>query len=422
MRILILAPWLYRNPRNGGQLRAASITRAYENAGHEVRSAGLYIPSESRVDDIRPTDIALSGAAGEFYGTLPSDKRRSEMSWWEAVAAAPESFAAFVQVVREFRPNLLQFEEVALWPVVRRLKRERYLEGVTIVHSSYNFETIAWRHRSVAAGDVTPETIRDIAQIEQDIALEADLILTVSEGDAQEFVKLNAAKVCVAPNGVNCDQSVSANTGSVLPYLPASLPYALFVSSAHPPNARGIVDFAAGASGHSLRHGEIMVCGKVGALMEAAPQFAKATKILGRCRFLGWVDDVALSALYRNARVVILPKMYSGGSNLKTAEAIVSGRPIVATKLAFEGFEQWIGLPGVAIADDPDEFWSLVDSYLMNEHVEQPRPQEIIDGLLWKNCLRPMIRAAESARAHARRIDPLDGSMRADAPVVGEHL
>lgn len=420
MRILILAPWPYRNPRNGGQLRAASITRAYEDAGHEVRSAGLYAPSGCQAGDVGPTDIALSGGAVEFHGALPSDKRRSEMSWWEAVAAAPESFAAFAEVVRDYRPDLLQFEEVALWPVVRRLKREGYLEGVTIVHSSYNFETIAWRHRSVAAGDVTPETIRDIAQIEQDIASEVDLIVTVSDGDAQEFVKLNAAKVCVAPNGVNCAQGSSM--GSVSSYLPASSPYALFVSSAHPPNARGIVDFAAGASGHPLRHGEIMVCGRVGALMEAAPQFRKATKILGRCRFLGWVDDAALSALYRDARVIILPKMYSGGSNLKTAEAIVSGRPIVATRLAFEGFEQWIGLLGVAIADDPDEFWRLVDSYLMNEHVEQSRLQETVEGLLWKNCLMPMIRAAESARAHATRIDPLDGSMRADAPAVEEDL
>jgi glycosyltransferase involved in cell wall biosynthesis len=420
MRILILAPWPYRNPRNGGQIRAASITTAYEDAGHEVRSVGLYAPGECRIGDIGPTDIALNGSAVELiHGAFPSEKRRSGMSWWEAVAAAPESFTAFSDVVRDYRPDLLQFEEIALWPVVRRLKREGYLEGVTIIHSSYNFETIAWRHRSVTAGDVTTETIRDIAQIEQDIASEVDLIVTVSDGDAQEFVKLSAANVIVAPNGVNCDQGSSV--GSVSSYLPASSPYALFVSSAHPPNARGIVDFAAEASGHPLRHGEIMVCGKVGALMEAAPQFRKATKILGRCRFLGWVDDVALSALYRNARVVILPKMYSGGSNLKTAEAIFSGRPIVATKLAFEGFEQWIGLPGVAIADDPDEFWSLVDSYLMNEHVEQPRLQETVEGLLWKNCLKPMIRAVESARADAT-IDPLDGSMRADAPAVEEHL
>lgn len=417
MRILILAPWAYRNPRNGGQIRAASITRAYEEAGHQVRSVGLYAPGECRIGDIGPTDIALNGGAVEvFYGAFPSEKRRSEMSWWEAVAAAPESFSAFAQVVREFRPDLLQFEEIALWPVVRRLRREKYLDGVTIVHSSYNFETIAWGHRSVAAGDVTPETIRDIAQIEQEIASKVDLILTVSEGDAQEFVKLNdAAKVCVAPNGVNSDQSASANIGSVSSYLPASVPYALFVSSAHPPNARGIVDFAADASGHPLRHGEIMVCGKVGALMKAAPQFGRATKILGRCRFLGWVDDTALSALYGNARVVILPKMYSGGSNLKTAEAIISGRPIVATRLAFEGFEQWIGLPGVAIADDTDEFWRLVDGYLMNEHVEQSRPQESVEGLLWKNCLKPMIREAELARAHTTRIDRLDGAVRADA-------
>jgi len=291
----------------------------------------------------------------------------------------------------------LQFEEIALWPVVKRLKREGYLKGVMIVHSSYNFETLAWRYRSTVGADVTLETLHDIAEIEQEAAAECDLIVTVSVGDAEEFRKIGAKNVCVAPNGVNSAQHLASS--SISAYLPSSLPYALFVSSAHPPNAFGIVNLASEVSGHPLRHGDIVVCGKVGALMRAAPQFGKAARVLGRCRFLGWVDDAVLGRLYEDARVVILPKLYSGGSNLKTAEALVSGRPIVATRLAFEGFEPWIDLPNIAIADDPDEFWTLADHYLSRDKVEPFRPPNAVEGLLWKNGLQPMIHAAESAIA-----------------------
>ena len=378
-------------------MRAAAIVEAYQAAGHEVRWAGIYAPGASGLDEVWPSDIALSGEVEEVYRKFPSEKLRSEMTWWSAVASAPNSFAALVDAVRSARPDLLQFEEIALWPAVKRLKREGHLEGVTIVHSSYNFETTAWRHRSTFGVDVTRETLIDIAEIERDIAAECELVVTVSEGDAQEFRELGAKNVRVAPNGVNLARRLA--TSSISAYMPAGFPYALFVSSAHPPNAHGIVDLAAGVSGHPLRHGDIVVCGKVGALMQADPQFRKAARVLDRCRFLGWVDDAALSMLYQDARVVILPKMYSGGSNLKTAEALASGRPIIATRLAFEGFEPWIDLPNIAIADDPDEFWKLVDHYLAIDQGKPSRPLDSVEGLQWKNCLRPMIHAAESAFA-----------------------
>lgn len=394
MRILILAPWSFRVPRNGGQLRAGAIAQAYRAAGHEVQSAGLYAPGDSWPGEVWPTDIPVSAGARELHGLLPTGKLRSEMSWWHAVATAPDSFDAFVAAVRSAKPELLQFEEMALWPVVKRLKQEGHLDGVIIVHSSYNFETVAWRHRSVIGADVTPETLQDIAEFEHEIAAECDLIVTVSNGDAEEFRKLGAKAVCVALNGV--DVAEQATVPSIDAYLPPSAPYAIFVSSAHPPNAHGIVDLAAQVSHHPLRGGDIVVCGKVGSLMRAAPQFGKACRVLGRCRFLGWVDDAALRALYTGARVVILPKMYSGGSNLKTAEALVSGRPIVATRLAFEGFEPWVDLPDIAIADDPDEFWKLVDRYLSADTIKVSRPLDAIDGLKWENCLKPMVRAAEA--------------------------
>ncbi|CAA2144834.1 glycosyltransferase family 4 protein [Methylobacterium bullatum] len=396
MRILILAPWSFRVPSNGGQLRANAIVTAYQNAGHQVQWAGFYHSAETPQREVWPTDIALSPRVMSTFDGFPAHERRSEMSWWNAVAKTSDNFESFVNTVRNAKPDVIQFEEIALWPVVNRLRKEGYLNGVTIVHSSYNFETLAWRHRATATADVTPETLLSISEYEREISQECDLIVTVSEGDAQEFRNIGAANICVAPNGVTAPPCASGNVMGA--YMSSRVPYAIFVSSAHPPNAHGIVDLAAQVDGHPLLHGEIVICGKVGSLMRTSLQSRKAGRILERCRYLGWVDDAMLGVLYADARVVILPKLYSGGSNLKTAEAIASGRPIVATRLAFEGFETSVDLPEIRIADEPNEFWNLVDQYLSADQITAPRSPDATKSLLWHNCLQPMIDAVTATQ------------------------
>jgi glycosyltransferase involved in cell wall biosynthesis len=252
---------------------------------------------------------------------------------------------------------------------------------------------VAWPHRSLAGAPVSAETMRDIAQFEQEIAVACNLVVTVSKIDAEEFRRLGAQRVCVAANGVT---SVARGDMAVIrPYLPADTPYALFVSSAHPPNAAGLVDLAAGVTGQPIQDGEILICGRVGPLVRGAKNFKKACRILGHARFLGWVDDPLLGTLYADARTVILPKMYSGGSNLKTAEALASGRPVVATRRAFEGFESFIDLPDIFIEDDPNSFWSAVNDRFADRSSAPVRSSEMMSGLLWHECLTPMVRAAE---------------------------
>jgi glycosyltransferase involved in cell wall biosynthesis len=219
------------------------------------------------------------------------------------------------------------------------------------------------------------------------------LIITVSETDADQFRALGAKRICVAANGVG--RLLSADPPARSSYLPSDKPYVLFVSSAHPPNARGLVDLAAAARGHPLRHGEVLICGRVGPLVRSASNFQTARRILDRSRFLGWVDKRVLDSLYSSTRAVILPKTLRSGSNLKTAEALVSGRPVVATSHAFDGFESFRGLPGITIADDPDRFWTVVDDLLARPAANIARPLVEMENLLWRECLKPMVRAAE---------------------------
>ena len=47
---------------------------------------------------------------------------------------------------------------------------------------------------------------------------------------------------------------------------------------------------------------------------------------------------------------MLLPITYGGGSNLKTAEALLTGHPIIATAKAFRGCEVFTDMPGMIIA------------------------------------------------------------------------
>jgi glycosyltransferase involved in cell wall biosynthesis len=393
MRVLILAPWPLRVPRHGGQLRGSAVAEAYREGGHDVHTISFYDPAHTKpdeiwTDDLAPTQGVIKLMSGPDIGV-------SEMAFWRAMALASDIFERVVAVLRRLQPCLLQFEEPVLWPIVHRLRAEGHLDNTVVAHSSYNFETLAWGLRGALGAPVSEATLHDLAEFEREIASTCDLVFTVSEEDAVEFRKLGAARVHVAENGVST--LWRSTSGPITAYLPSMTSYALFVSSAHPPNARGFIDLAEGASAHPLRDGELMICGRVGPMITATPRLQRTRHVLDRSRILGWVDGRLLDALYAGSRVVILPKTNGGGSNLKTAEALASGRPIIATRSAFIGFERFMELPDVVITDEPDVFWRRVNDYLAGSFQESKRTPEAMSGLLWRECLKPMVRASEDA-------------------------
>jgi hypothetical protein len=166
--------------------------------------------------------------------------------------------------------------------------------------------------------------------------------------------------------------------------------FALFVSSAHPPNARGLLDLARGAPGRLA--GLLLICGAVERLL--APHRRTHT-VIRDARMLGIVDPAVLDALLIRAAVVLLPKTRGGGSNLKTSEALVAGRPVVATTQAFVGFEPWQDAPSVTVEDDPVQFWQHVERHL-SKPAESLALSSYCDDLLWPACIAPLITAIEN--------------------------
>ena len=395
MRVLVLAPWPIRRPLHGGQIRGSEIVRAYGEAGHETEFIGLYDRAGREDDEYSEQDHPITPA----LASVDPGGRTPEMGFWHALANEPASFARYRDQMLRFTPDLIQFEEPFLWPVANRLAeaaaRERGGRRLPVLHSSYNIEHV-WRRQYRDATEIgNGAFIGEIAALEQEIARHADGVCVVSGQDAEAFRAMGARAVTLAPNGTALPAPTPAAIRTVRQYLDRQ-PFALFVSSAHPPNASGLMGMIEGAPDARLRNGVLVALGDVDRLLRPHADAAHLQHLFRHIRLLGRVTTDLLAAFYAEARVAVVPRALGGGSNLKTAEALLAGRPIIATSRAFVGFEDFATAAGVRIVDEPDAFWREVEALLGDGWQSAPIRRDGLDALTWSRTLAPMVRLAEA--------------------------
>ena len=390
----MLGPWAIKRPLHGGQIRAASIAAAYRARGHQVLFMGIYDPGNVPPCDTSRDDVAIESRAMEYVGNSGVSW---EVSLWDAFAEVPDLFARFRDAVQLFRPNIVQFEEPYLWPVVRALRQRGFLAAARVVHSSYNYETEYRSELAEIAGNVDRSVLDHVRRQEAEIARASDAVFVVSDSDADNFRRLGAQRVVVARNGGQRPEPNEEAQAALDAYI-GETKYAIFVSSAHPPNAQGLLDFIEAPC--RVLPGVLMIAGSVCQLLEP---HRRAHPLIRDARMLGVVDKPILEALLSRATVMLLPKTRGGGSNLKTAEALLTGHTVVATSSAFTGFEPWRDQPGVMIADDPALFWESVSAGLTAVSGSWDRN---CDDLLWPACLEPMVAMVEALAREPGAIRP----------------
>lgn len=93
-----------------------------------------------------------------------------------------------------------------------------------------------------------------------------------------------------------------------------------------------------------------------------------------RQRFLGRVDD--LSAVYRGARLILLPTVAGTGISIKAAEALSTGLPLIASPLAVRGMAlDLAALRNAIVAPDAPTFAAALRSGVANPR--RPSAEEI---------------------------------------------
>ncbi len=357
-RVLSIGTYPIGTARHGGPRRVAALLAAYRAAGLDARYLAVYSrwasAGSSRGDlAVGPTTDALIRAERDLEDVLCG----------RAVADDPAVRARVGAALRELRPDVLQVEQVYPWlglaEIVDRLEHRPRL-----VYSAHNVEATlkagSYARSGLPAGRAV-EVVAEIRRAEHNLSVRADLVVAVTDADAAAFGRAGARRVVVAGNGA--DPPVPAPRSEARwrsRFRRRGIGQTLtFVSSAHLPNWYGFLDMVGLGLAFLPATARVVLAGSLADLVRTrlrTPGTAAEIAFARRSVLTGRLGDAELAGLLAASDVLLLPIVGGGGSNLKTAEALLSGRPIVGTSFAFRSFEGFSTAPGVRIADTPADF------------------------------------------------------------------
>jgi hypothetical protein len=228
-----------------------------------------------------------------------------------------------------------------------------------------------------------------VSELEKQAALEADVLLSVTQADLDYFALTGSkAKLVLAPNASRPLIQEPHLGNSIISDL-GLCRYALFIGSNHPPNVHGFLKIL----GDSLEyiHPDFQIVCVGGASIGILKHFDSLedrTLPLSRVRLLVNLANNEIDQLRTEASVILLPILDGGGSNLKTAEALLSPTKILATTHSFRGFEAYSTSPGVYISKSTNDFRKVL-AMISRSHKDEEvvRSQFDEQPLTWNGSL-----------------------------------
>lgn len=211
---------------------------------------------------------------------------------------------------------------------------------------------------------------------------QADRVIAVSEHTARELVALagaDPAQVRVVPNSVHPrfrpqarpgdDPQQPAQAGleadrAVLARLRLEQPYILFVSTIEP---RKNLPTLLEAYRRLLDEGrdlDLALAGAEGWRSEAVHARVRALGLEGRLRWLGFVADADLPALYRGAALLAHPAV-DEGFGFTPAEAMASGTPVVVSEAG--SLPEIVGEAGLRVPPEDPAAWAAAMARVLDD-------------------------------------------------------
>lgn len=392
-RVLAVATYPAHDARQGGQKRFAALLDVYRQVFGEVRSASVYFRSSGLTGG--PHDVALTSAE-----TAPWEERypaSTDIVSAQAVTGIPRVKTAFTRLLSEYRPDIVHFEQPFMYLGLSDLLDEVGLYP-TLVYGSENIEA-PMKRESLAALGVPHAKVEELTALTDDLerrlSARADLLVACTPSDLAAHRAMGAERTLLGANGIN----PAATTPWAREQWRAELRRlgarrsVTFVAADHPPAVAGFDNMIGPALGFLPTDSRLLIVGNVGARLQERYQpdalSVEATTFWQRAHACGRLSEDDLGALLSLTDVVALPITSGGGSNLKAAEAILSGRRVVTTTYAMRSFEWFMDFPNVWVADTAEEFRqalvAALDAPLLPRSLPQVRQARTVQ---WDSQLR----------------------------------
>jgi glycosyltransferase involved in cell wall biosynthesis len=389
MRILQLTNYPTVNPLHGGQIRSYQIAKQLRISGNEVKSIAVYVDEDYK--DVDQDDIPFSRSSPFWSGSIPS---LSDYYTGLYAVNDQEVFHKLLSLLKNFKPHIVMVEQPWLFAVAKKFTKNTTIK---LVYSSQNIE---WRLKDKILDRENPAQkeylTSEIKKLEIDAVRIANLTVACTVQDAKYYNELGGSKksqvTVVAGNGVEEFSCKEERVGEWQKFL--TLPTAVFVSSAHIPNAQGFWEMMSPGLTFLKQGEQILIIGSISGILTQVKGFNEFSDLnLSRLNLAGTREKTELQSLVRASHVVLLPITDGEGSNLKTAEALESGCFIVGTNKAFRGFEAAVSLPHITIADNPNDFRKAVRRILNTPRNTDGTPYKIRSQYYWEQQLAPLVRA-----------------------------
>lgn len=394
-KILLLSTYPIKKPQHGGQKRTEAIYLAYRRNFKEVRHSAVF--SRASYSDYDNDDIALSKKSEALVASSPltGDIVCGEAIYKDAIVKSKMS-----QLLKEFNPDVIHVEQpfpfIGLEPLLEELNM-----FPKIVFGSQNIE--APMKKEILEGvniplEIIEKITAQIHELELSFSRKSDLVVACTKKDLAVHIKMGANNTTLASNGV----SASMSSPGAKAYWTKKIGAMgvnntiLFVGSAHPPNWTGYLQMVGKGLGFVPYDARIVAVGSISDYFEReikkdTPNIEDATFWL-RAFSTGRISEDRLVALIEIGDVIILPITEGGGSNLKTAEAILANKKVVTTSHALRSFEWFRQFPNVWVADNQKDFQNAIKDALISPLLERSSEQKKQAlQVEWKNCLAIMI-------------------------------
>lgn len=394
-RILVVGTYPIVSPRHGGQKRLDAIVEEYKKNFTDVKYVSVFF--EGFYAEYSKDDIAL-GRDGEMK--VHQSPMTGDITCGESIFYDPEVKEKFSAILTGMIPDIIHIEQPYPYLGLKPLLEELELKP-KIIFGSQNIEA-PMKADILKDYNVPKETIKkiekDIHDLEKDLSRVSDLTVACTTADLDEHKKMGARHTVLAANGVN--ELVTTPTAEQYwrkVYSDMGITQtAVFVGSAHPPNWAGFLRMIGKGLGFVPHNARIVAAGSVSdffdrEISENSLDIQDVT-FWKRAYSAGRLSEDKLRAVINVADVILLPITEGGGSNLKTAEAIIADKKVVATSHALRSFEWFRDFPNVWIADTPEGFKkSIAEALAAGKTERTKKQQDQAESVLWENCLRKLI-------------------------------
>jgi glycosyltransferase involved in cell wall biosynthesis len=393
MRALQISPFPISDaPTSGGQVRVVEMAHSYLRAGWQVdrcvvHDRGKPLPNALNVclgwwDRQRRRHIGRPKGIANLRHVWAWKSERSSRSLTQQLVAAGLP-----------RYDVIQCEHPWDFDLAWRLRESGACPHAQLFYSAHNIEAELHANSWQSNGQwshAAARLVQEIRRHESDVARRADVCWAVSEKDAEFLRDAGASKVHVAPNGVHELAAQTAQREMI------GTPYALFIASDHVPNVTGFQQWLPASLGRWMPPGTaLLLAGTVGRALRRDARYADdfAAK---RLIDLGLVERGRLDQLIHHAHALILPITTGGGTSLKAAEALVSGRPVITTAAGVRGFEPYAAEPRVTLVTQEEAFRNCVESAL-RAPFQVPHRDPACEQLTWTHALAAVTAEARAA-------------------------